>query len=94
MKTVAIVAIVVIVVVTLIASASWGVDAKDCGDTIVGRAKALKVLRAGREDMARAICHDLEPADRDTFATCAKNAMNRDAIDICIRTAGRKAMGR
>ncbi|MER2566662.1 MAG: hypothetical protein ABTQ32_38420 [Myxococcaceae bacterium] len=87
-------AIVVIVVVTLVASASWGVDAKACGDTVVGRAKALKVLGAGGEDMARAICHDLKEADRETFTTCTKNASNKAAIDACVRTAGRKAMGR
>lgn len=84
----------VTVVVSLFASSSWAVDAKACGDTVVTRAKELKVLGAGGEDMARAICHDLKQADRDTFASCAKNAATKDAIDGCMRTAGRKAMGR
>lgn len=84
----------VTVVVTLFASACWAIDAKACGDTVVTKAKALKVLGAGGEDMARAICHDLKEADRETFTTCTKNASNKAAIDACVRTAGRKAMGR
>ncbi len=85
---------VVAVLVPLIATSSWAVDAKGCGDTVVAKAKALKVLGAGGEDMARSICHDLKQADRDTFTTCTTNAATKAAIDACMRTAGRKAMGR
>lgn len=84
----------VAVLVTLVASSSWAVDATACGDTVVSKAKELKVLGTGGEKMARAICQDLKQADRDTFASCAKNAATKDAIDGCMRTAGRKAMGR
>lgn len=85
---------VVTVIVSLTATTSWAVDAKACGDTVVSKAKELKVLGAGGEDMARAICKDLKQADRDTFASCAKSAATKDAIDGCMRVAGRKAMGR
>lgn len=78
----------------LVSSPSQAADAKTCGDTVVARAKALNVLGAGGEQMARAICTDLKQPDRDTFTTCAKNAATKDAIDACMRTAGRKAMGR
>lgn len=84
----------VVFVVSFVASTSWAVDAKGCGDAVVAKAKALKVLGAGGEDMARGICHDLKQADRDTFASCAQSAGSKQAIEACMKTAGRKAMGR
>ncbi|MBM4782683.1 MAG: hypothetical protein GQE15_33825 [Archangiaceae bacterium] len=80
--------------VVLVSTSSQAADAKTCGDTVVTRAKELNVLGAGGEKNARAICTDLKQADRDTFTSCAKNAATKDAIDACMRTAGRKAMGR
>lgn len=86
--------IAMLVVVSFPATTCWALDAKGCAEVVVGRAKALSSVGAGREDMARAICHDLTPADRDTFATCTQNATTKQALSACINTAGKKAMGR